>query len=385
MAEWNGIELDGLVLHGGRLTLRPWQRADAPAVQSVMADRRMSAYLPSLPVPYTAQDAEEFVTEGGTAGRGRGSSLDCAVAENAGGELVGSASLYFPVAGRASAEIGYWIASNRWGRGFATEATSTLARFGFSLGLHRIQIQCDPRNSASAQVALAAGFSFEGILRSALAGPDGSCDSALFSRLPRDSGLPVAPASWPALSTFASGRSGDGGLTDGVVSLRPMTGSNWRTLQDETNNELSQSWGFDGEPLTDTVAQELADRAALGWLTGQQAKLLICDAATGAGAGTLTLRPTGPPGVLGIGYGVLPEFRGRRFTTRALNLIADWLFSHSSIARLELGCKVDNVASARSAEAAGFTQDALFQARLRNPDGSFSDEIGYGRSRPGLR
>lgn len=384
MAEWSGIELDGLVLHGGRLTLRPWQRSDAPAVQSVMADRRMSVYLP-LPTPYTARDAAEFVTEGATAGRGRGSSLDCAVAENAGGELVGSASLHFPVAGRASAEIGYWIASNFWGRGFATEATSTLARFGFSSGLRRIQIQCDPRNTASARVALRAGFSFEGVLGSVLSSPEGPRDSALFGRLAGDSGHEVAPASWPALASFSCSTPANGGLTDGVVSLRPVTGDDWKAVQGETNNELSLSWGFGGEPLTDAAARQLADRAGLAWLTGRHAMLLICDAATGAGAGVLTLRAGGPPDVLGIGYGLLPEFRGRRFTTRALNLVADWLFSRSSIARLELGCKVANVASARSAEAAGFTRDALFQARLRNPDGSFSDEIGYGRVRPGLR
>ena len=374
MAEWNGIELDGLVLHGGRLTLRPWQRSDAPAVQSVMADRRMGAYLPLLPTPYTAQDAVAFVTEGGTAGRGRGSSLDCAVAENTTGELVGSASLNFPVSGRASAEIGYWIASGHWGRGYATEATSTLARFGFAAGLGRIQIQCDPRNTASARVAMRAGFGFEGVLRGYLPGPDGPCDSAVFARLAGDSGEPVA-GGWPPLTE----------LTDGVVTMRPVTGSDWRTLQAETNNELSRAWVFGGEPLTEVAATELANGAALMWLTGRRAMLLICDAATGVGAGVLTLRTVGPPDLLGIGYGVLPEFRGRRFTTRALDLVAGWVFSQTSTARLELGCKVGNVASARSAEAAGFTRDALFQARLRNPDGSFSDEIGYGRVRPGLR
>ena len=86
--------------------------------------------------------------------------------------------------------------------------------------------------------------------------------------------------------------------------------------------------------------------------------------------------------MLGIGYGVLPEFRGRRFTSRALRLVADWAFDRAGAVRLELGCKVDNIASARSAEAAGFVRESLFASRLRNPDGSFSDEIGFGRVRP---
>lgn len=380
MGQWQGIELDGLVLHGGRLTLRPWQPTDAPAVLSVMADRRMSTFLPLLPVPYTGRDADSFVTGLATAGRAHGSGLDCAVVENVGGNLVGCASLYFPVAGRSSAEIGYWIASGHWGRGFATEAASTLARFGLSSGLPRIQIQCDPRNAASAQVALRAGFSFEGVLRSALSGPAGADDSAVFARLPDDSREKVTPASWPAPSTITADT-----VSDCVVSLRPVAGGDWKTVLDEMNNESSQFWGFGDEPLTEAAARQRAGRAALWWLTGRYASLLICDAATGAGAGVLTLRASGPPGVLGIGYGVLPQFRGQHFTTRALKLVADWVFSGSSVARLELGCKVANVASARSAEAAGFTRDGLFQARLRNPDGTFSDEIGYARVRPGLR
>ena len=63
-----GCELDGLVLHSGRLTLRPWQPGDAAAVQAVMADERMRRHLP-LPWPYTAEDARRFVTDHAHSGR----------------------------------------------------------------------------------------------------------------------------------------------------------------------------------------------------------------------------------------------------------------------------------------------------------------------------
>jgi RimJ/RimL family protein N-acetyltransferase len=110
--------------------------------------------------------------------------------------------------------------------------------------------------------------------------------------------------------------------------------------------------------------------------------LLICDAATGAGAGILGLRRFGPPGVVALGYGVLPEFRGRSFTSRALTLLAGWAFDRTEIARLELGCKLANVASARAAVAAGFVQEGRRAGRLRNPDGSYSDELVFGLVRP---
>jgi hypothetical protein len=44
---------------------------------------------------------------------------------------------------------------------------------------------------------------------------------------------------------------------------------------------------------------------------------------------------------------------------------------------LGLGAKVDNVASRRSAEGAGYVFECVHPARLPNPDGSRSDEASY--------
>ncbi|MEO6702400.1 MAG: GNAT family N-acetyltransferase [Jatrophihabitantaceae bacterium] len=370
MGTWNGIELDGLVLHSGRLTLRPWQPSDAVAVEQIMADRRIGRYLP-LPWPYTRADATDFVNEHALAGRRDGSRLDCALAENSSGRLVGSATLILPRGGRPGAEIGYWLGSEFWGSGYITEAVQTLTRFGFGNGLARIRIICEVPNLASARVALRAGYRYETVARSEATGRDGAVDAAVFARLPDDSGEPIAPA-WVALAP----------LSDGVVSVRQLQPEDWPVVLAESSNPESLGWGFGGDLMDEAEARRRAEHAGLQWLVGGQANLLICDAETGAGAGTLTLRPVGPPGVAGIGYGILPEFRGRRFTTRALRLVADWAFDQAGLVRLELGCKVDNRASARTAEAAGFVADARYRSRLRNPDGSYSDEIGYGLVRP---
>lgn len=371
MAEWNGVELEGLVLHSGRLTLRPWQSSDAAQVQAIQTDERISRHLP-LPWPYTAQDARDFVTRHGQAGRIAGNRLDCAIAENTTGRLVGSASLQLPALGTGGAEIGYWLAVPDWGRGYATEATRTLARFGLGNGLARIQIRCEVPNVASAAVALRAGFGFEAISRARLRGRDGQVlDAAVFARTASDPDEPVPP-SWPALAE----------LSDGVVTLRPTGPHDWPVLLAEANNEAAQRWGFRADPMTEAAARERATRAGLDRLVSANNELLICDAATGAGAGILGLRRVGPPDVVALGYGVLPQFRGRGFTSRALRLVSEWAFTQTPIVRLELGCKAANVASARVAEAAGFTRDALMASRLRNPDGSYSDEIGFGLVRP---
>lgn len=374
MAQWSEVELEGLVLHSGRLTLRPWQPQDVPAVLAIMADERMHRHL-ALPWPYTAEDARGFVTEHAQAGRAAGTRLDCAIAENAGGRLVGSITLQLPAPGHVSAEIGYWVGVADWGQGYATEAVRTLARFGLANGLGRIQIRCEVPNAASAAVALRAGFRFEAVSRDSLRAGGlsggGLRDGAVFARIVTDPDEAIAP-SWPRLEA----------LSDGVVTLRQTGPRDWPVLLAEVNNEEARQWAFHDQSITEANAVSVADRAGLDRLVSRQNSLLICDAASGVGAGVLGLRQFGPPDVVAIGYGVLPSFRGRGFTTRALRLLADWAFDATPTVRLELGCKAANVASARAALSAGFVEEGRRASRLRNPDGSHSDEIIFGLVRP---
>jgi RimJ/RimL family protein N-acetyltransferase len=359
MTEWNGVQLADLELRSARLLLRPWQPADAATVAEIMRDPRMVEHLP-LPHPYTAGDATEFVTAAAAGVAGR---LLLAVVRD--GRLVGAIGMDLPTRD-TSTEIGYWVRSDDWGNGYATEAVRTLVRFAFEHGLHRVRIQADVGNVASARVALRAGFSFEGIARLGSRSQQGLADHAVFARLATDPDGQLPPT-WPDFTE----------LSDGVLLLRKPRPDDWPTLYAEGSNAESRRWGFGGEYAEQTAVQR-ARAARLDWLIGRSADLIICDVATGTGAGMMNLRWVGPPDVVAVGYGILPEFRGRRFTTRALRLIADWAFGHTSIVRLELGCKVDNVASMRSAELAGFLRDGRFASRLRNPDGSYSDEIAFG-------
>ena len=360
MTEWNGVRLADLELRSARLLLRPWQAADVTAVTEIMRDPRMAEFLP-LPRPYTAEHAAELLqaTTGNGPAAGR---WEWAIVRDT--RLVGAIGMTLP-SGDRGAEIGYWVRGADWGSGYATEAVRTLCRFAFEHGVRRVTIQTDIGNVPSARVALRAGFSFEGIARLGTRSQRGPSDHAVFARLATDSDAQIPPA-WPELTE----------LTDGVLLMRKVCPDDWPTLYAEGSNPESLRWGFGGE-YTEQAAIQRAETAGLNWLIGRSADLVICDVATGAGAGAMNLRWVGPPDVIGLGYGILPEFRGRRFTTRALRLLADWAFSQTSIVRLELGCKVANVASARSAELAGFVRDGRFACRLRDPDGGYSDELSF--------
>jgi RimJ/RimL family protein N-acetyltransferase len=65
-----------------------------------------------------------------------------------------------------SASLGYVLAEQAWGHGYATEAAGALLQWAFdTLDLNRVQAETDTRNLASARVLEKLGFVREGTLR----------------------------------------------------------------------------------------------------------------------------------------------------------------------------------------------------------------------------
>ena len=87
----------------------------------------------------------------------------------------------------SSAEIGYWLRTDRAGRGLMTEAAGAVVDFAFGeLNLHRIELHADTRNAASIRVAEKLGFARVGLLREGERGEDGWHDCYVFDRLATD-------------------------------------------------------------------------------------------------------------------------------------------------------------------------------------------------------
>jgi RimJ/RimL family protein N-acetyltransferase len=87
-------------------------------------------------------------------------------------------------------------------------------------------------------------------------------------------------------------------------------------------------------------------------------------------------------GRAGIGYWLAAAARGRGIATRAVRLMTDWAFAGLGLARLEITCAPDNLASQRVAERAGFAREGLLRSHMAFKGGR-RDTVVYGLIRKG--
>jgi len=180
---------EGGIAAGG-VVLREWHRADGPALVALVDDPENRRWLPNLPDPYTADDADEYVAGARVAlTDGTAVTLAIVVSEH----LAGSITL--GVHDRQIGDVGYWVGAPARGKGVATAATRRLCAFGFaSLGLRRIELNAAAGNVASRRVAEKAGFELEGVRRGWQIVGGVPTDFALYGLLAPSAGPPAAGA-----------------------------------------------------------------------------------------------------------------------------------------------------------------------------------------------
>jgi RimJ/RimL family protein N-acetyltransferase len=133
-----------------RLLLRPGWIEDAPELTAAIGHREVAGNLGRVPFPYSHEDAEAFLTLPHEPLRPR--FLICL---RDGNRIVGGIGF----SGEAEAELGYWIAREHWGRGYATEAgLAVMALADGSLRLPRIAARRSTDNLRSASVLRKLGF-----------------------------------------------------------------------------------------------------------------------------------------------------------------------------------------------------------------------------------
>jgi len=198
-------------------TIRDWRRSDAAAIVRHADNPKIWRNVrDAFPHPYRRRDAERFI-ERALAQRPR-NQFAIVVGDRAIGGigLIPGTDIY-----RHTAEIGFWLGEEFWGRGIMTEAARGLTRFAFrSRGLRRIQANVFEWNLASMRVLEKAGYLKEARLRRAVTKQGRTVDDIIYASVrpgrtrkrpavrPRPAGMPaVKPrlAGMPAVEPRLAG------------------------------------------------------------------------------------------------------------------------------------------------------------------------------------
>lgn len=144
--------------------IRKWKLSDAAALAAVISNKKILDNLrDGLPYPYTEKDGEDYISEMLSANEDE----TFAFAITVDNKVIGSIGVFRQEnIHRQTAELGYYISEEYWGKGIMTEAVKQICEHVFG-NSDIIRIYAEPfvHNTASCRVLEKAGFQCEGTLR----------------------------------------------------------------------------------------------------------------------------------------------------------------------------------------------------------------------------
>lgn len=146
------------------VTIREWKIGDAEELARLLNDKKILDNLrDGLPYPYTVADAEFYINSCINADK---TAQFCFAVVND-GKVIGSigvfrqANIHF-----RTAELGYYLCVESWGKGICTEAVGLACKYVFeNTDIVRIYAEPFAENMGSCRVLEKNGFILEGVLR----------------------------------------------------------------------------------------------------------------------------------------------------------------------------------------------------------------------------
>lgn len=145
--------------------IRKWRLEDAKDLAGMLSNKKIQDNLrDGLPYPYTEKDAQAFIQDMLAADSTKTFAFAIIDDEN---KAIGSIGAFrCENIHRQTAEMGYYLAEEYWGKGIATEAVKQLADHVFNqTDIMRIFAEPFSTNRGSCRVLEKSGFQFEGTLR----------------------------------------------------------------------------------------------------------------------------------------------------------------------------------------------------------------------------
>lgn len=170
-----------LRLSGQRVVLREFTLDDVDDALKIIGDDRVTRF---LSFDSRSRDEAQAMIEGAVkrAQESPRTEFYLAVTRPDDNGMIGFARIAF--AGVKAGKLGYAVAADEWGHGYATDAARTLTDFAFRvLQLHRVSAAIGPDNAASIALVERLGFTKEGVLRDHVFTNGSWRDSVLYSVL----------------------------------------------------------------------------------------------------------------------------------------------------------------------------------------------------------
>lgn len=144
--------------------IRKWMLSDVADLTAAISNKKVQDNLrDGIPYPYTEQDGVDFISAMLSADENDTFAFTITVDE----KVIGSIGVYRQEnIHRQTAELGYYIAEEYWGKGIMTEAIKQICQYVFQKSdILRIYAEPFAYNEASCRVLEKAGFQYEGTLR----------------------------------------------------------------------------------------------------------------------------------------------------------------------------------------------------------------------------
>lgn len=169
-------------IDAGEYLIRSWERGDEAALARNINNPNITGTLAARqPRSYSEEHARAWIDL-------------CALeadpvnfAVTLGPDVIGSIGLTLQRgARRRSAEVGFWIAEDHWGRGIATQVLQTFSDYAFGqFDLLRLHAYVFAGNAASVRVLEKAGYVYEGTLAASITKDDRVIDEHIYALVRR--------------------------------------------------------------------------------------------------------------------------------------------------------------------------------------------------------
>ncbi len=144
--------------------IRKWKLTDAKDIAVALSNKKIQDNLrDGLPYPYSEQDGIDFISSMLSANEDE----TFAFAITLDNKVIGSIGVFRQQnIHRQTAEMGYYIAEEYWGKGIMTDAVKQICEYVFkNSDILRIYAEPFAYNTGSCRVLEKAGFQYEGTLR----------------------------------------------------------------------------------------------------------------------------------------------------------------------------------------------------------------------------